>query len=44
MMKPYAKKLSDLDIKALAVYLNTLSKQKQKYFHQEFEVGDSAGS
>jgi len=45
MMRAFAKDLSNEEIKALAVYLNNLSRKKdEEEYYEEFTIGDSSGS
>lgn len=47
MMVPFAKKLSDKEIEAIAHYLSTLHTNKstnEERYYEEFVVGDSSGS
>ncbi len=47
IMRPYAKKLSDKDIEALAEFLSKkiyMNEQPDEKYYEEFLVGDSSGS
>ncbi len=42
MMKPFAKKLSDAEIKAISKYLSSLGEsKKEEYYEEEYDLSDA---
>ena len=44
IMKPFAKKLTKKEIEALAEFLNSIKKDEDEGYYQEYDPGDSSSS